>query len=239
MKRAAAGLLVLSAVLGCRSLPTPPASSRASVTPVESAVQVVHRRARSASGQLHSTALGSLADAAVATVAPGQLPFDGWASLATSEERAVLVAAPRPGPLAREIVRRWQAALPDQEVKQFGWEGAPSEPVGNAAIVLVVAPAWTGGSAAPDPSEIVAVLRRAGWPAPRLIVVDLLEPVIGSDAWSADMIVAGSDPARLGLAMEYILSARARGAVPDLFDLARRRGIGESEASWTVYALVD
>ncbi len=248
MRRLVLGLGVVAMAVTCRTAPSPPpaAAARAAgeISPARAeghvaAVQVIHRAARTPSGSIQPAALGRLADRAILTAAPGRLPFDAWAELSASGEGLVLVAVPRVGALAGELARRWKAASPGREVRVVDAGGTTSRPVGAEALVLVVAPDWDGKEVVPDPSAVAADLARAGWPAPRLVVVDLLEPTVGPGGWAADMMVAGTDTARVALATDYILRARAEGKVPDLPELARRRGLPEGELGWSVESLVD
>lgn len=238
MRRAAAlaGLLGL-ALTGCRSAPAPgPGPAAAGAVPL----QVVHRAARSASGALNPAAAAALADAAALSAHPNSLPLDAWAEIAGDSGPVALLAAPPGTDLVRAIVSRLESATNGRPVTvvDLGREPEFRTPSRGAAIV-VAAPSWSDGAVANDPQLIAERMIRAGGPAPRLVVADLTTVQIGSEPWAADMIVAGTDPARVSLVAEFVLAARAARALPDAAAIARRRGLAPEVAAWDTAVIAD
>lgn len=234
-RRAAAGVLLASLALSCRSLP-----AKAPDGPGAAPLQVVHRAARSPSGALMPAAAAALADAAALAAFPEQLPLDAWAAVARSRGPIVLIAAPPEGEIARAILDRLRAATARRAiVVHDSPAGMDAKSLRHAAVVLVVAPAWKDGVVAPDPQQVAAEVVRLGGARPRLIVADLTSVRVGQETWLADLVVAGTDPARVGLVTEFLLAARAARALPDAGAIARRRGLPEAAADWGVAVIAD
>jgi hypothetical protein len=236
MRRAAAlaGLLVL-ALSGCRSAPGPgPSSAAAGGAPL----QVVHRAARSASGALTPAAAAALADAAALSAHPDSLPLDAWSEIAGGGPVAIL-AAPPGTDLVRAIASRLESATNGRPVTvvDLGREPDLRAP-GRGAAIVVAAPSWSDGAVTNDPQALAERAIQAGRP-PRLVVADLTTVQVGSEPWAADMIVAGTDPARVGLVAEFVLAARAARALPDAAAIARRRGLAPDAAGWDTAVIAD
>jgi hypothetical protein len=90
-----------------------------------------------------------------------------------------------------------------------------------------------------DPQRLAERAIQAGRPAPRLVVADLTSVQVGAEPWAADMIVAGADPARVGLVTEFVLAARSARALPDAAAIARRRGLAPDAATWATAVIAD
>jgi len=236
-RRAAAGALVALLALSCRSLPaTSPAGGSTGTVPL----QVVHRAARSASGALTPAAAAGLADGAALAAFPEQLPLDAWAAIARGRGPIVLIAEPPGGAIAEAVVDRLRAAAAGRLVVVCDSPAdIEAKELREAAVVLVVSPAWTDGAVAPDPQRVAAEIAQRGGARPRLVVADLTTVQIGQETWPADQIVAGTDPARVGLVTEFVLAARAARALPDAAAIAKRRGLPEEAAHWEVAVIAD
>jgi len=235
---AAAGLLVLLA-LSCRSLTTvAPEAGGAAAGPT--ALQIVHRAARSASGALTPAAAAALVDGAALAAFPESMPLDAWAAVVSGRGPIAVIAAPSEGEIARAIVDRLRAATVGRAITVLD---APArlgaDALRKAAVVVAVAPAWTNGAVVPDPEAVAAEVVRFGGRRPRLVVVDLTAPQVGTEIWPADMIVAGTDPARVGLVTEFVLAARAARALPDAGTIARKRGLAPVAVSWEIAVIAD
>lgn len=235
-RAAAAGLLALLA-LSCRSLPA--AAPKAGVGG-PGALQVLHRAARSASGALTPAAAAALADAAALAAFPESLPLDAWAALVPGRGPIAVIASPSEGEIARAIVDRLRAATTNRVLTVLDSPaGLASDALRKAAVVVAIAPAWTNGAVVPDPEAVAAEVLRFGGRSPCLVVADLTSPQVGGERWPADMIVAGIDPARVGLVTEFVLAARAARVLPDAAAIARRRGLPGDAADWDVAVIAD
>ena len=236
-RRAAAAVLLALLVLSCRSLPaTAPDAGEAGMVPL----LVVHRAARSASGALTPAAAAALADAAALAAFPESMPLDAWAAVASRRGPIEVITAPSDGEISRAIVGRLQVAAASRAVTVSNAASNPgAEALRQAAVIVVVTPAWTNGAVVPDPEAIAAEIARVGGRRPRLVVADLTTVRVGAESWRADMIVAGTDPARVGLVTEFVLAARAARALPDAASIALRRGLPESAATWAIAVIAD
>ena len=114
-----------------------------------------------------------------------------------------------------------------------------AEALRSAAVVLVVAPAWTDGAVLPDPQLVAAEIVQLGGARPRLVVADLTSVRVGAETWPADLVVAGTDPARVGLVTEFVLAARAARALPDAAAIAKRRGLPHEAERWEIAVIAD
>ncbi len=234
-RRTAAGALVALLALSCRSLP-----EKAPDGPGAAPLQVVHRAARSASGALTPAAAAALADAAALAAFPERLPLDAWAAVVRGRGPIALIASPSKGEIARAILDRLRAAAAPRAIVVHD-SPAEMDPktLRRAAVVLVVAPAWKDGDVVPDPQQVAAEVARLGGARLRLVVADLTSVRVGEETWPADLVVAGTDPARVGLVTEFVLAARAARALPDASAIARRRGLPEAAADWEVAVIAD
>jgi hypothetical protein len=235
--RAAVAALLAVLALSCRSLPaTAPEADKIGPAPL----QVLHRSARSASGALTPAAAAALADAAAQAVFPDSLPLDAWAAAVSGRRPITVIAVPAVGEISRAIVERLRAATAGRVITVVE---APAElgaeALRRAEVVVAVAPAWTDGAVVPDPEAVAAEVARLGGRRPRLIVADLTTVQVGAESWPANMIVAGTDPARVGLVTEFVLAARAARVIPDAASIARRRGLSEAAATWEIAVIAD
>lgn len=246
--RLAVGALVLVALIACRSVPGPgPARGPGSegppaVLPAAGAVPllVVHRTARAAGGTLTGAAASALADAAALAVFPEMLPLDAWAALVTDDEPLVLVSVPTGGEVADAIAARLRVVAAGRPLATVDSLAGPSaETLRGASVLLVVTPSWEEGGLHPDPEAVAAELARRNGSAPRLVVADLTTVQVGAERWNADLLVAGTDPARVALVAEFVLAARAARELPDAKAISQRRGLPADAAVWETGVIAD
>ncbi|MCU0254270.1 MAG: hypothetical protein MUE47_06985 [Acidobacteria bacterium] len=246
--RLALGALALVALLACRGVPLPgpaprpepggppAASPGAGATPL----LVVHRAARTAGGTLTAAATAALADAAALAAFPEMLPLDAWAALVPGDEPLALVSVPSGGEVAEAIATRLRAVAAGRPLAVIESPARPyGETLRGAAVLLVVTPSWEGGGLDPDPEAVAAELARRNGSAPRLVVADLTSVQVGAERWNADLLVAGTDSARVALVAEFVLAARAARELPDAKAMAQRRGLPAEAAAWETGVIAD
>jgi hypothetical protein len=229
-----AALVAAAALAGCASRPAA-APGTGSATPAalepgrwERTVQLVHRRARGASGNLFVSAVERAADEVVRVALGEEYPFDAWGRLAAGPGEPVVAVHPRRGPLADAVARRLGLASGRNgpvAVRESA-EGAGA----GRATVLVWRPDWTAGGLRPP---------LAGEVEASLVLVDLLDPAVGEGVWRADTVVAAPGPAEARVVARYILEARFTGRLADASALAAREGLTFEEGGWRRLALAD
>jgi hypothetical protein len=235
--RAAAAALLALLALSCRSLPAAAPGTAATGT---GPLQVVHRAARSASGALTPAAAAALADAAALSAFPDAMPLDAWAAVVPGAGPVAVIAAPSESGVSRAIVDRLRAATTGRTITVLDAAAKlGADALREAAVVVVVTPAWTDGAVVPDPAAIAGEVVRLGGRRPCLVVADLTTVQVGAERWAADMIVAGTDPARVGVVTEFVLAARAARAIPDAASIARRRGLPGTAATWELAVIAN
>lgn len=203
-------------------------------------VQVFHRAARSERGALFDIAPAQACDEALRLLAGTDAPFDAWAAAlpeATPDQRLVVLAVPDAGPVARAVVDRLR--LSDPEGRAIELVSKPEALASDASVsivTVVVVPRWTGEDVAPRVASIERMLGTDRMPA--LVVVDLFEPLVGGEAWLADSVMAGLDPAGLDAAVHFVLESRARMKIADFAAIARVHEVDPKTLRWSRSAVV-
>ncbi|UCF68613.1 MAG: hypothetical protein JSV80_04785 [Acidobacteriota bacterium] len=236
-------LSALPAAHGCRGIGgglahDDPRTDRATSAPATGPVlQIMHRSARSRSGELYPSAIATAADLAMVELSGHELPFEAWASLAdASGAPPVIVDLPGGSALARAVRERLAIAL-GLEVELVGDWPLPAAKESWRRCLVVIAPVWSADGTEPRLEAIAEALETRGYPQPDLVLSDLFTPRIGAESWAADTLVAASGWKPVALVSRYILEARARGRVPDAGALAAALQISLDELEWKRKAL--
>ncbi len=203
-------------------------------------VQVLHRAARSERGSLFDVAPAQACDEALRLLAGTEEPFDAWAAAlpeAAPDQRLVVLAVPDAGPVARAVVDRLRLADPEgRAIELVSKPEALASDAWVSIVTVVVAPRWTGEGVTPHVAGIERMLGTDRMPA--LVVVDLFEPLVGGEAWLADSVMAGLDPAGLDAAVHFVLESRARAKIADFATIARAHEVDAKTLRWSKSAVV-
>lgn len=233
-------LAIVLSVLVLSSCATAPghsssARTRGSAKPA-SAVQVIHREARTTTGALFETALTDAADAALLSLTNAEFAFDSWASLlpGSRDVTPVVVARPMGTPFVRAVKGRLEASDPHARTITVVESVDEAQRIG-AVVALVVAPWLDDGGFGPTWEDFAI-----GAPSSRRlqpVFVDLFEPRLQNGVWRADTLVAARSPVVAEAIARFILVSRTMERPADRPSIARQLGLDPRRLIWRRVAL--
>ncbi len=237
--RAAVLLAAGAAAAGCASTgpSAAPAARAAGARGKILVVQVLHRAARTAAGDLRTDAPFDLADAVAEQMTGREPALDSWLPLGGSGGRALVVAAPRTGPVARAVFERLRLVAEKPEyVRLVEDEGLAELGQRRVPVILVVTPGWEDGRVGADPLGAARELATRGL-KPALVIADLTTPMVLGRAWTADEVVASRSPEAAALVVRFILEAHASGTIPAADRIAADLGLELARIDWARRAI--
>ncbi len=190
--------------------------------------QILLRRGRGSDGRLFAPSVGRLADEAAKVALDIEYAFDAWAALLPEQGVLSVVAWPSEHALATVVLERLRRVCEGPERVVLVDDPAQA----GAEAIWVMAPRWAEQRVHPELLPALSAWRQRVQRAPRLVLIDLIEPEMGNGRWLADEIIVSSSPRAAVVVAEYELASRAAGAIANAGEIARRRSLKWGQIRW-------